>query len=135
MEALYIAAEGGDKDSQAALGHFYLKGERVERNPELGVSWLRGSADQGSGLGHHNLAICYAMGVGIAKDVRRAVKHYRVSAAASFPSAVDVMKKLTTCAACGAENTHRVCGKCVFVSYCDARCQSRCWPHPHRARC
>ena len=72
MEALYIAAEGGDKDSQAALGHLYLKGERVERNPELGVSWLRGSADQGSGLGHHNLAICYAMGVGIAKDVRRA---------------------------------------------------------------
>jgi hypothetical protein len=45
------------------------------------------------------------------------------------------MKRLTTCRACGAEKTHRVCAKCVCVSFCDAQCQSRCWPHPHRAHC
>ena len=79
--------------------------------------------------------MCYTMGVGVAKNVRRAVKHYRAAAAAGYPAAVTQMKLLTTCRACGAEKTHRVFGKCVCVSFCDAQYQSRCWPHPHRARC
>jgi TPR repeat protein len=81
------------------------------------------------------LATCYATGVGVGKDVRRAVKQYRAGAAAGYPPAVDWMKRLTTCAACGVENTHRTCGKCVGVSFFDAQCQSREWPHPHQARC
>jgi hypothetical protein len=107
--ALLEAAEGGDAEAQAGLGYSYLQGEGVERNPELGVSWLRRSADQGFGSAHYLLATC--------------------------SPAVDWMKLLTSCLACGAGNTHRVCAKCVAVSFCDARCQSRCWPHPHRAHC
>jgi hypothetical protein len=135
MEGIKTAAEGGDKVSQEALGLSYLKGHGVERNPELGVSWLRRAADQGCGRGQNILADCYATGVGVAKNVRRAVKHYRAAAAAGYPAAVTQMKLLTTCRACGAEKTHRVFGKCVCVSFCDAQYQSRCWPHPHRARC
>jgi TPR repeat protein len=133
--ALVEAADGGDAEAQAALGDCYLKGRGVERNPELGVSWLRRATDQRFGPSHYLLARCYATGVGVGKDVRRAVKHYRASAAAGFPPAVTRMKVLTTCAACGAENTHRTCAGCVCVSFCDAQCQSRCRPHPHQARC
>jgi TPR repeat protein len=124
---------GGDKDAQAALGNLYLQGDGVERNLELAVSWIRKAADQGSAPGHYLLAKCYAAGVGVAKDVRQARKHYRASAAAGYPAAVSCMKRLTTCFACGAENTHRVCARCVGVSFCDTQCQSRCWPHPHQA--
>jgi hypothetical protein len=79
--------------------------------------------------------VCYTVGTGVDKNVRRARKHYRASGAAGYQPGVEHMKVLTMCATCGAENKHMVCAKCVCVSFCDAQCQSRSWPHPHRARC
>jgi hypothetical protein len=88
LEGLKTAAEGGDKVSQGALGLYYLQGDGVERNPELGVSWLRKAADQDCGLAHYLLATCYAMGICVAKNVRQARKQYRASAAAGYPAEV-----------------------------------------------
>jgi TPR repeat protein len=63
------AAEQGNAGAQNCLGAAYLQGEGVAQDYAEAVRWFRKADIQGDG---NNLAICYANGLGVAKDLNRA---------------------------------------------------------------
>ena len=55
-------AEQGDADAQFELGVHHILGEGVQKNPTLGVQWLRKAAEQGHAAAQYSLGRCYAAG-------------------------------------------------------------------------
>jgi TPR repeat protein len=67
------AAERGHPDAQYNLGFMYLLGEGVQANPNEGLRWLRGSADQGHECAIRLLADLYRNGkCGVSADAAEA---------------------------------------------------------------
>ena len=48
IEQLAQIAEGGDPGAQYLLGAMYFNGQGVDKNPILGMQWLKRASDQGS---------------------------------------------------------------------------------------
>jgi TPR repeat protein len=67
------AAERGHPDAQYNLGFMYLLGEGLSSDPEVGLRWLRRSADQGEGIAFRLLADLYRHGYyGVPLDIKQA---------------------------------------------------------------
>lgn len=62
------AAEGGQAYAAELLGHMYMNGEGVHRNPAMAVSWWTLAAQQGSAEAQRRLGIAYLDGFGGAKN-------------------------------------------------------------------
>jgi uncharacterized protein len=52
------------------------------------------SALQGSAAAQFNLGDAYYYGFGVAKDIRSAIKWYKLSAEQGFPNAIEVLNKM-----------------------------------------
>lgn len=64
----------GDPEAQFLMGMYYIKGEGVDSNPEIGVHWLRLSAMQDFRPAQRQLAECYSQGIGV--DVNEKAAEY-----------------------------------------------------------
>ena len=69
-----LKAYKGDPEAQFLMGMYYIKGEGVDSNPEIGVHWLRLSAMQDFRPAQRQLAECYSQGIGV--DVNEKAAEY-----------------------------------------------------------
>jgi len=69
-----LRAYKGDPEAQFLMGMYYIKGEGVDSNPEIGVHWLRLSAMQDFRPAQRQLAECYSQGIGV--DVNEKAAEY-----------------------------------------------------------
>jgi TPR repeat protein/Zn-dependent protease with chaperone function len=78
-----LAADQGNAQAQANLGHAYLVGAGgLAKDESEGVRLFRLAAEQGNGTGQANLGYAYLQGLGgLTKDPSEAVRLYRLSAA------------------------------------------------------
>jgi TPR repeat protein len=78
---LLIAAEGGRRDAQWALGERYLREENgASRNAAKGIELLRRSAAQGSSRAQSLLGWAYWSGIGVQQDFVEAAKWFTAAA-------------------------------------------------------
>lgn len=68
-------AESGHAQTQATLGSYYLTGERLPKNIELGIKWTEAAAKQNHGLALNNLGWMYYKGTGVKQDNQKAVEY------------------------------------------------------------
>lgn len=69
-----LRAYKGDPEAQFLMGMYYIKGEGVDSNPEIGVHWLRLSAMQDFRPAQRQLAECYSQGIGV--DINEKAAEY-----------------------------------------------------------
>lgn len=69
-----LKAYKGDPEAQFLMGMYYIKGEGVDSNPEIGVHWLRLSAMQDFRPAQRQLAECYSQGIGV--DINEKAAEY-----------------------------------------------------------
>ena len=72
------AAEAGSASAQLALGTALLESE-AEEDWKLGISWLERAARQGMPV-YLFIGDAYRDGIGVARDLKRAARWYRVGA-------------------------------------------------------
>ncbi len=85
MQQLYLlcrqAANGGDSDSLAHLGHMYANGEGVPANNETAVEYFSDAVEEAGhpsalfGLGYMHLS-----GYGVEKDLKKAFQFFAAAA-------------------------------------------------------
>ncbi len=110
-------AEGGDAEAQLCLGYKYDFGEGVKENQDIAiewyekaaiqglveaqkaltdsdrifprkrVKWLKKLADQGDAGSQDSLGFCYAKGLGLPKNERKAIYWYKEAGKQGFKSA------------------------------------------------
>jgi len=80
ISALSAAAERGDVHAQVILGKAYLLGEKIDKDDDRGVFWLREAARNGDRVGQAWLGWAYEQGRGVRKDAQRAYSWYSRSA-------------------------------------------------------
>ncbi|MDR3389435.1 MAG: tetratricopeptide repeat protein [Rudaea sp.] len=78
------AAELGDAWAQYNLGHLYLDGNGVDRDPLLASHWYAAAAAQGHPRAMNLLARCYEEGWGVARDSTLAEYWYEKSAEGGY---------------------------------------------------
>jgi TPR repeat protein len=66
------AAAQGDPQAQYEMGHAYLTGTGVKRNPTDAIAWLAAAAGNGHVAAAQSLARAYEQGDGVAKDLGQA---------------------------------------------------------------
>jgi len=76
IETIRDAAKKGDAKAQYALGHRYLFGKDVAKDPSQAFLWFHKSADQGHARAQAFLGNAYNYGNGANKDEAEAVKWY-----------------------------------------------------------
>ena len=77
-------AEGGDPEAQTYVGMLYEKGIDGEApNYSEAVKWYQAAADQGYGHGQYSLGALYERGLGVEKDMIRALNLYREASGVS----------------------------------------------------
>jgi len=79
IELLSNAAETGCAQAQNDMGFYYLTEQYVEKDERKAFLLFQKSADQGLDMGIYHLAVCYANGFGIAKDMDMAKKLHEKS--------------------------------------------------------
>ena len=85
------AAELGSVPALSTLGFFYMKGIGVGVDLVAAVRLFREASDQKDGVGLYNLAACYALGEGVAKNETTAFELYSQSASIGNVDALDIM--------------------------------------------
>lgn len=68
-----MAAEG-DPTAQEAYGWMLFEGHHIPRNYTDAMYWFLKAADQGSVEAQYNIALMYARGLGVAKDMDESAK-------------------------------------------------------------
>ncbi|CAM9600810.1 unnamed protein product, partial [Choristocarpus tenellus] len=66
--------------AQNYLGVMYLEGRGLVRNTTEAVKWFVRSSRQGDPQGCRNMGMCYEGGVGVPKDIHKAMEFYRLAA-------------------------------------------------------
>ena len=74
---LEMEANGGDSESQIALGDIYLETAADEQDA---VKQYRRAAEGGNAAGYNKLGLCYEEGIGVEKSEVEAVKLFRKAA-------------------------------------------------------
>ncbi len=85
-------AEAGDAEAQYNLAIEVTK--RLENNPDNAqeaISWLEKSAAQGFAPAICDLGAFYAKGIGVKRDMAKAVEYYTQSAELNFPTAQSIL--------------------------------------------
>lgn len=75
-----LAADQGDAYATFQLGRFYQLGGGIPINPTEAMQHFRRAAELGYAPAHHQIALCYANGIGeekAFKDMSKAVKYFR----------------------------------------------------------
>ncbi len=72
ISLLLVAAEAGNAEAMCDLADCYYKGEDVEENLSLVVTWLNRAVDEGSSDAMNKLGCCYLNGNGVEKDQEKA---------------------------------------------------------------
>ncbi|KAG9285066.1 hypothetical protein G9A89_009877 [Geosiphon pyriformis] len=88
------AALQGVVIAQATIGHFYGKGDGVDKDELKGFYWSNKSAETGHFAGQWALARCYRKARGTNRDIHKAIKLYRKSAEQGFDEAFENLEKL-----------------------------------------
>jgi TPR repeat protein len=84
VEKLRLRAAAGSPSAQSVLGAYYLDGIEVEANYEEAHRLLSAAAKQGASRAVFNLARMHAEGLGVGKDVSKAVQLYESVASREF---------------------------------------------------
>lgn len=71
------AAEGGDADAHAHLGHMYANGVGVDQNNDTAKQYFQGAADAGNPSGQFGLGYMYLTGQSVEQDHRTAFKLFQ----------------------------------------------------------
>lgn len=74
------AAEAGDPEAQAQLGHMYASGLGVPANNQSALKWLRRGSDGGSASAKFGLGFMYLYGHSLQQSYRTALKHLNAAA-------------------------------------------------------
>ena len=77
VAVLMEQASAGSATAQNTLGNWYYNGQRVQQNYETALKYWALSAKQGNVDAIGNMAMCYQLGRGTAKDSTMAVKLYK----------------------------------------------------------
>ena len=85
------AADGGDADAVAHLGHMYANGVGVDQNNETARQLFQAAADAGNPIGQFGLGYMHLTGHGMEQNHRAAFKLFqRASEAVSMSRHVNV---------------------------------------------
>jgi hypothetical protein len=91
IQSWYVAllgqAEGGDGESQFALGTWYYQGEKVKQDFQQAAQWYLRAATQGHPLAQCVLGTMSAKGQGIKQDYQAAEQWYRQAVAQGVAAA------------------------------------------------
>jgi hypothetical protein len=91
IQSWYVALlgqpEGGDGESQFALGTWYYQGEKVGQDFQQAAKWYERAATQGHPLAQCVLGTMYAHGRGIKQDYQAAEQWYRQAVAQGVAAA------------------------------------------------
>ena len=136
---VWKAADLGLAAAETSIARCYFDGEGVEQNFGLAMEWGRKAADQGDAAAQFLVGSWFARGAGVKKDLPRGKRYLELSAAAGYKAAVDFLKELRKCVACGKLDVlHMICSRCRNRRYCDPTCQLRHWNSPvdpHKLHC
>ena len=69
------AAEAGDAEAQAQMGHMHASGLGVTANNQTAIKWFRRGSDGGSASAKFALGFMYLKGHGLPQDTRNALKY------------------------------------------------------------
>lgn len=83
----FWAAEDGDRYAQRIVGHCYLDGDVIEKDPKRGFKWLKKAAEQGYGAAQLDVARCYKTATGVEADADKTEEWYRKAVASGHPDA------------------------------------------------
>ena len=134
------AADLGHVRGEIGLALCYYHGSGLEQNYALSAEWGRKAADQGNVTSQFQVGELYARGgVGVKKDLPLGKTYLELSAAQGYEVAIELLKELRKCVACGKLDVHHmICSWCRNVRYCGKGCQLRHWESPtdpHRPHC
>jgi len=79
ISELKEAAENGNPEAMTEIGHFYIHGKFVDRNPIKGVDYYKRAASLGYRLAQKKLAYAYQIGRGVKQDYSKAVEYYEIA--------------------------------------------------------
>ena len=126
------AAVHGNLQAMGGLGCLYHDGEGVEQENALAVAWWEKGAVGGDA--HSSLGMGYMDGrFGLPKNTYCAKMYMMAAAAHGLAPAIEDLKELRACAACGTHDATRTCQGCMSktgfgtVRYCDPQCQKAHW--------
>lgn len=74
------AAEAGDADAMAHLGHMYANGVGVAASNESALEWFDRAARRNHPSGQYGLGYLHLSGYGVPKDAKKAFKYFTSAA-------------------------------------------------------
>lgn len=80
LECAYVgrqAADGGDADAHAHLGHMYANGVGVDQNNETARQYFQAAADAGNPSGQFGLGYMHLTGQAVEQDHKTAFKLFQ----------------------------------------------------------
>jgi hypothetical protein len=138
------AADKGDAKALGHLGCLYHQGKSVEHDDALAVAWWEKGAVKDDVNSQLNLGLGYMHGLyGLTKNAHCAKIYMMAAAAQGHAQAIEDLKILHACAACGAPDASRACQGCRSATglstarYCTPACQAAHWKarEPHCGPC
>jgi hypothetical protein len=131
------AADQGHAKAQGYLGYLHLEGKGVEQDNALAVAWWEKGAVGGDAVSQFNLGRGYTHGeYGLPKNAHCAKIYMMAAADQEYPGqaeAIELLKELRACAACGVPDAPRACQGCRTATglstarYCNPACQAAHW--------
>ena len=64
-------AEAGDAKSQLQLGELYISGKQIPKDYKKAVVWFKKAADQDNSKAQFRLGLCYQLGTGVKKILKK----------------------------------------------------------------
>ena len=128
------AADQGHARSQGYLGFLYQDGKGVEQNDALAVACWEKAAVGGDAISQHALGLAYEHSwFGHPKNPHCAKIYMMAAAEHGLAPAIETLKLLNACAACGAPDAACACQGCRSATgintarYCNPACQEAHW--------
>jgi len=125
------AADQGDVRAHGSLGWLYSEGKGVEQDDAKAVAWWEKAVVGGEVCSQYNLGLGYMHGrFGLPKNAHCAKIYMMAAAKQGHSDAVEELKLLHACAACGALDASRACQGCRSATglstarYCNPGCQA-----------
>ena len=94
LELARPLAEQGYPAAQLMMGHLYMAGRIVEKDPEEGIRWFRLAADQGHAEAQHVLGQIHFSGAGVTEDRAEGIRWFRLAADQGYAKAQYVIGRL-----------------------------------------
>ncbi len=89
IENFEVAANSGDSNAQCGLGIIYhaFNIDMKYKNYDKARFWYEKAVEQGDEMAANNLAVMYADGLGVEKNIENAIYYYAISAEKGFANA------------------------------------------------